>query len=77
MNYSGSFNHNFTSYDASSINEFVAYKSMVEKEKATSYIDFCYYDIVSKMKFIEIFKPASPFLETQKNQLNGMKKKMN
>ena len=35
MNYSGSFNHDFASYDASSINEFVAYKSMVEKEKAT------------------------------------------
>ena len=33
MNYSGSFNHNFASYDASSINDFIAYKSMVEKDK--------------------------------------------
>ena len=28
MDYSGSFNHNFASYDASSINDFVAYKSI-------------------------------------------------
>ena len=44
MNYS--FNHNFASYGAS---------SMVEKDKATSYIDFCYYDVVSKMQLVEMF----------------------
>ena len=74
MNYSGSFNHNFASYDASSINDFIAYKSMVEKEKATTYIDFCYYDIVSKMKLIEIFNSASPFLENPKETLEWYEK---
>ena len=74
MNYSGSFNHDFASYDASSINEFVAYKSMVEKEKATSYIDFCYYDIVSKMKLIEVFNSASPFLENPKETIERYEK---
>ena len=74
MNYSGSFNHNFASYDASSINDFIAYKSMVEKDKATSYIDFCYYDIVSKMKLVEIFKPASPFLENPKEDIEYFEK---
>ena len=74
MNYSGSFNHNFSSYDASSINDFIAYKSMVEKEKATSYIDFCYYDIVSKMKLIDIFNSTSPFLENPKETIERHKK---
>ena len=74
MDFSGSFNHNFTSYDASSINDFIAYKSMVEKEKATSYIDFCYYDIVSKMKLIEIFNSASPFLENPKETIERYEK---
>ena len=74
MNYSGSFNHNFSSYDVSSINDFIAYKSMVEKEKATTYIDFCYYDIVSKMKLIEIFNSASPFLENPKETIERVEK---
>ena len=74
MNYSGSFNHNFSSYDVSSINDFIAYKSMVEKEKATSYIDFCYYDIVSKIKLIEIFKSASQFLENPKETIERVEK---
>ena len=74
MDYSGSFNHNFASYDAISINDFISYKSMVEKEKATSYIDFCYYDIVSKMKLIEIFNSASPFLENPKETVERYEK---
>ena len=74
MNYSGSFNHNLSSYDVSSINDFIAYKSMVEKEKATTYIDFCYYDIVSKMKLIDIFNSASPFLENPKETIERSEK---
>ena len=74
MNDSGSFNPNFASYDASSINDFIAYKSMVEKEKATTYIDFCYYDIVSKMKLIDIFNSASPFLENPRETIERYEK---